>query len=1038
MRTVGFRAYVRLAACLAGAGVLSLFGRVLPVESQEHLVAKSARGVQRWAIVSVDPLGSALADLLTPKLSQWTDVELVERDAIDKVLKELDLATGGLAEAERSMQFGRLAAADALLLIERREPAGGSSQRIRLIETRTGIRLLDTLVLEKDLEQEVTAVLQALRGGQRKLTTGTGRRHYVGVLGLHSEEPGAALTGPCRALTTLLEVDLQCLPNVVVLEREQLRRLTAERDLTGVELQLRGSAWLIEAGLRRTGVEGALLITGKLQRLAGGTSKDFRVTSSVLDPNAVRRPLFHEVAKSLDEEMADAPPNADAQTEAAFFARRSDWYCATGRLEEAEAAAETALALAPTDENLWRALEVYFQHGEKSSTGVWSDVSVLEAARRFCELRLDSANQAPDPGRRLQRLRFRSPLEPDIPVPRNHPSPQIQQLYADCDRLQLETFQLVYQAVGESKAMGLLGQRLQRAMRSPQSDQQYADTVLWVLREWEQAVKRQGNSPAAGRSPYGEFTSPYGQFVAILSIAIEVGEPRLRSDEAAVVWRILARHSDAGLQLAGLAALMLRADDEGPEMAQDVSRRVLAAASKKVLPQEAADHLLRAAHMRLRRAGEFEPAYETLLGDAERQGSAKFLLGWPRTVVLGLLDGGNGRETVANWGNRILTLLDGTEFQGYEAEQAAGMRREIADRLRANGVLPATPFEAATAPGAWKEYTTRPIQIKSRSWQNGSLHCVAFDPRPATGAQDEDLVLVWGRGIGSLVVERLSLRSGKPRQIGSPFPGKPGLLGRPQVAAAGDGTLFVTSTESGIAAVREYGFEVFDQAQGVPGDVPTCLAWLDGRLYVAYRGALGCFAPLRRRFELLASAKTLEPRHPLDGGANFRISQMFSDPAGHCLWLEVDNGLGLAPDEVRNGPRAGLWRLVPATGRFERVVSGMVLSSWCQDRSLLVYDIVKHQWVQVDAVTGESKPLAMYARVPADRVLRESHFVKVSDHIVTSAGELYTPDGKTQPLPEHVPWTHFLRAGWGFLTHYDRQANAFWYVERKRATCPRN
>ena len=50
----------------------------------------------RWAIVSVDPRGSALADLLTPKLSQWTDVELVERDAIDKVLKELDLAAGGL------------------------------------------------------------------------------------------------------------------------------------------------------------------------------------------------------------------------------------------------------------------------------------------------------------------------------------------------------------------------------------------------------------------------------------------------------------------------------------------------------------------------------------------------------------------------------------------------------------------------------------------------------------------------------------------------------------------------------------------------------------------------------------------------------------------------------------------------------------------------------------------------------------------------------------------------------------------------------
>jgi hypothetical protein len=545
-------------------------------------------------------------------------------------------------------------------------------------------------------------------------------------------------------------------------------------------------------------------------------------------------------------------------------------------------------------------------------------------------------------------------------------------------------------------------------------------------------------TPPAGRTPYGEFTSPYGHFVAILSIAIEAGPARLRSDEAAVVWRILARHSDAGLQVAGLAALMVRPDDQGPEAAHDVSRRVLAAAAQRILPQEAADHLLRAAHKRLRHAGEFEPAYETLLGDAERQGTARSLLGWHRTVVHGLLDGGNRREAVANWGNRILTLLTGTEFQGYEAQLAVGMRSEIVDGLRARGVLPDTPFDAATAPGAWQEYTFRPIPIRNRSLQNGPLHCAAFDPRPARGALDEDLVLVWGRGIDSLVVERLSLRDGNLRPIGSPFPGAPSLLGRPQVAAASDGTVFVATAESGLAAVRERGSEVFDRAKGAPGDVATCLAWLDGRLYVAYRGALVCFDPLQRRFELLASAKTVEPRHPLDGGANFRISQMFPDPAGHCLWLEVDNGLDLAPDEVRDGLRAGLWRLMPGTGRFERVVPGMVLSSWCQDRSLLVYDLVKHQWLQVDAVTGESKPLAMYARFPAGRGLREPRFAKVSDHIVTSSGELYTPDGKRHPLPKHVLWTHFLPAGWGFLTHYDVHAKAFWYVERKRATCPRN
>jgi hypothetical protein len=198
-RPLGFAPWLAALAWISTAGVAFAADRTNP----------------RWAIVASEELRECgVADLLTVQLSDM-GIDLVERDAIDKVLKELNLAAAGLADAERSLQFGRLVAADALLLIERGEPAGGSSQRIRLIETRTGIRLLDTLVLEKGLEQEVTAVLQALQGGQLKLTAGTGRRHYVGVLGLHSEEPGAALTGPCRALTTLLEIDLHRLPNVV-------------------------------------------------------------------------------------------------------------------------------------------------------------------------------------------------------------------------------------------------------------------------------------------------------------------------------------------------------------------------------------------------------------------------------------------------------------------------------------------------------------------------------------------------------------------------------------------------------------------------------------------------------------------------------------------------------------------------------------------------------------------------------------------------------------------------------------------------------
>ena len=56
---------------------------------------------------------------------------------------------------------------------------------------------------------------------------------------IQSEEPGSALTSLGRALSVFLEHDLARLPGVVVLEREHLRLLRQEQQLTGVELELR-------------------------------------------------------------------------------------------------------------------------------------------------------------------------------------------------------------------------------------------------------------------------------------------------------------------------------------------------------------------------------------------------------------------------------------------------------------------------------------------------------------------------------------------------------------------------------------------------------------------------------------------------------------------------------------------------------------------------------------------------------------------------------------------------------------------------------
>jgi hypothetical protein len=208
---------------------------------------------QRWAIVATDGVRERGAvDLLTAQLSQVGGIELVERDAIQRVLDELKLNAGGLVDRAKAVQFGRLLAADALLCVQENKAAGNSLGSLRLVETRTGVRLCELLTSFGDQpEQWAAPWLEEWRRAKTVLELPPDARRYVGVIGIQSEEPGSALTSLGRALSVFLEHDLGRLPGVVVLEREYLRLLRQEQQLTGVELELRSSAWLIEGGLRR-------------------------------------------------------------------------------------------------------------------------------------------------------------------------------------------------------------------------------------------------------------------------------------------------------------------------------------------------------------------------------------------------------------------------------------------------------------------------------------------------------------------------------------------------------------------------------------------------------------------------------------------------------------------------------------------------------------------------------------------------------------------------------------------------------------------
>lgn len=134
----------------------------VPAEATQQRVASSVA----LALGQGSPAPSPVAEIaLAKSLSSFPDVQLAERKASQGVLKEQKLNAGGLVDPATAIRIGELASADAFVLIEKGPYSKPAIIRVRVIETRTGIRLLDRLLPEGG----------TLRAGihRRQVTSGT-------------------------------------------------------------------------------------------------------------------------------------------------------------------------------------------------------------------------------------------------------------------------------------------------------------------------------------------------------------------------------------------------------------------------------------------------------------------------------------------------------------------------------------------------------------------------------------------------------------------------------------------------------------------------------------------------------------------------------------------------------------------------------------------------------------------------------------------------------------------------------------------------
>lgn len=173
--------------------------------------------------------------VLTAVLSNEEDLVLLEREGMDAVIRERELAGLGLAEA--SVRAGRLIKAEAILLLERREVDGRGVLETSLIHVDLGFRLETTytrLPLE-DASEWTDGVRAMVHRAIPKLRVEREEAHLVSLIGLRS--PLASAEGRRAEVNAnlLLRHHLARHPNVFVLERWGLDLPETEHRFVGGE-----------------------------------------------------------------------------------------------------------------------------------------------------------------------------------------------------------------------------------------------------------------------------------------------------------------------------------------------------------------------------------------------------------------------------------------------------------------------------------------------------------------------------------------------------------------------------------------------------------------------------------------------------------------------------------------------------------------------------------------------------------------------------------------------------------------------------------
>ncbi|MBC7816755.1 MAG: hypothetical protein IAG10_07700, partial [Planctomycetaceae bacterium] len=367
-----------------------------------------------------------VVDLAQVALSRESELELLDRALVRRVLEEQKLSVSGVVDASQAIAVGKLLAVDLIAVVEM-SPGKEGVPGLVIFDSRTGVRYWNAAlsIVATELEREADAVVLAVRAAHRKREGRTPAFHTVGVMTVRNADLPRSQDGLCEAVGLLVERGLSRSPDLAVLERRRLAHVNEERSLPAVDppKDLLASLTTVDLEISRAADGRGLKGTALLK--PAGVEQAQSVTVTIPELNGVL--LAETLLRKLIEELRAAPAvtAADPRLEARRFDAEAIHHYSHQRWGDAVRATEAAWALDPTNEDIGERLCLYLvryatylfwpeRHNivSVSSERFWMDAAVEDAV---LETLLTNTSRALDVNARLTRpsahwITFNQPL----------------------------------------------------------------------------------------------------------------------------------------------------------------------------------------------------------------------------------------------------------------------------------------------------------------------------------------------------------------------------------------------------------------------------------------------------------------------------------------------------------------------------------------------------------------------------------------------------------------------------------------------------